>query len=216
NKPTTASSEFNHDQFGLLRAGNATDGNPGTRWGSDEENVEYTPEWLLVDLEKEETLTKIVINWEAAFAREYNVEVSSDNAEWSQVFSTVNGAEGLVNIPLENVPARYVKVNCTRKTSPWAGNFYGYSILELEAYGPPPTGLNDLETLDFKVELSDASIAVHSANRIQTIALYSVSGQLVARSNTGKIAVSGLNKGVYILNVSDVQGNRKTFKIIRK
>jgi beta-glucanase (GH16 family) len=214
NKPATASSEFNHGEYGLLRAGNATDGNPGTRWGSYEENVEYTPEWLQVDLEKEETLSKIVINWEAAFAREYNVEVSIDNDAWTPVFSTVNGAEGTVNIPLDNVPARYIKVNCTRKTSPWAGNFYGYSILELEAYGSSQTGLNTVSPVDFNVDLTGETIAVRPADNVRSLTLYSVSGQLIARSATDKIAAGNLNKGVYLLNVSDVSGHRKTFKVI--
>jgi beta-glucanase (GH16 family) len=212
NKPTTASSEFNHGEYGLLRAANATDGNSGTRWGSNEENVEYTPEWLCVDLQKTEIINKITVNWEAAYAREYNVEVSTDNIEWSPAFSTANGSEGVVNIPLDNVPARYVKVNCTRKVSPWQGNFYGYSILELEVYGLS-TGVHLPKTVDFEIEQTPEGIAVRSATAIRSIALYSASGQLIARSVTNKIAVPHPGKGIYILRVTDVSGKMKSFKI---
>jgi hypothetical protein len=216
NKPATTSSKFNHGQYGLLRAGNATDGNLNSRWGSNEENVEYTPEWLQVDLEKVETLNKIVVHWEAAFAREYNVEVSTTGQTgWTPVFSSSNGAQGAANIALNDVSARYIKVNCTRKISPWEGNFYGYSILELEAYGTVPTGTGLPKAIDFEIVQNNEAIAVRSATALQSVALYSTGGQLIARSGKdNKIAVSGLSKGVYILNVSDISGNRKSIKII--
>ncbi len=140
-KPAAASSEFNHPTYGLLAAGNATDGSASSRWGSTEQNVEYANEWLQVDLLKEETLNKIVINWEAAYAREYNVQISTDNQNWNSVYTATNGQGGIVEIPVTNLKARYIKVNCTRKIATYQNNFYGYSILELEAYGPVSTGI---------------------------------------------------------------------------
>ena len=60
-KPTTASSAENAG----TAAGNATDGNTGTRWSS----AFSDPQWIQVDLGATATISQVVLNWEAAYAR---------------------------------------------------------------------------------------------------------------------------------------------------
>jgi beta-glucanase (GH16 family) len=214
NKPASASSAFNHPEYGLLAASNATDGSYATRWGSEEANIEYEDQWLKVDLEKIETLNKIVIEWEPAYAKSYDVVVSEDNNQWETVYATTVGHEGKTEIALIDVPARYIRVDCKQKISPWQGNFYGYSIFELEAYSANKTGMNVVKQANFEVTQTKDAFLITGTHNIKTVALYSVNGQLVARVNTNTLPVFHLNKGIYILKIQDVVGNQKTLKAI--
>jgi hypothetical protein len=212
-KPTTASSAFNHPEFGLLSASNATDGSYSTRWGSSEANIEYEDQWLKVDLEKVETLQKIVIVWEAAYAKSYDVVVSEDDNTWQNVYSTTEGHDGETVIDLANVPVRYIRVDCKQKISPWQGNFYGYSIFELEAYGAKRTRMDVISKVGFEVIQTKDAFLITGTHNIKTVALYSVNGQLVAGVNTDTLPVSHLSKGIYILKIQDVVGNQNTLKV---
>jgi beta-glucanase (GH16 family) len=214
NKTTTASSAFNHGEYGLLAASNATDGSYGTRWGSDEANIEYEDQWLKVDLEKVEILNKIVIEWEAAYAKSYDVVVSVDNVQWETVYTTTNGHEGNTEIVLADVPARYIQVDCKQKISPWQGNFYGYSIFELEAYGPNTTGVGSVKPNDLEVIQNKDAFLIRSTSNKLVSELYSINGQLVAKTNNPLIPVNQLNKGVYILKIRNDAGSQKTLKVI--
>jgi hypothetical protein len=213
-KPATASSQFNHPTNGLLAAGNATDGSYSSRWGSTELNVEYANEWLQVDLQKEETLNKIVINWEAAYAREYNVQISTDNQTWNPVYTTTNGQGGIVEIALSNLKARYIKVNCTRKIATYQSNFYGYSILELEAYGPVSTGITSPEVNRISVYPNPASDRVMIQGcEVARVSIYSLQGKELKTANTSNIDISGLNSGLYLISVTYKSGNKTTLKL---
>src|SRR3954470_20463430 len=59
-KPTTASSAENAG----TSAASATDGNTGTRWSS----AFTVPQWLQVDLGSPQQITRVALNWEAAYA----------------------------------------------------------------------------------------------------------------------------------------------------
>jgi hypothetical protein len=48
-------------------AGNATDGNAGTRWSS----AASDPQWLQVDLGVTANISQVVLNWEAAYAKTF-------------------------------------------------------------------------------------------------------------------------------------------------
>jgi len=213
-KPATASSQFNHPTNGLLAANNATDGSTSSRWGSTEQNVEYANEWLQVDLQKEETLNKIVINWEAAYAREYNVQISTDNQTWNTVKTTTDGQGGVVEITLSNLKARYIKVNCTRKVATYQSNFYGYSILELEAYGPVSTGINSLSTTGVSVYPNPATdrISIQGCD-VAKVILYSLQGKELRTSNVSSLDMSGLSSGLYLVSVTDKSGDKTTLKV---
>ncbi|HON57813.1 MAG TPA: discoidin domain-containing protein, partial [bacterium] len=73
-KGKTATSSSNENNFNY--AGNAVDGNPSTRWAS----AASDPQWLQVDLGKNYTITKVVLNWEAAYAAAYKIQISSNGS----------------------------------------------------------------------------------------------------------------------------------------
>jgi mannan endo-1,4-beta-mannosidase len=121
NKPVFASSvETSANNV----AGNAVDGNLGTRWSS-----EYSdPQYIYVDLEKEHKIGSVYIEWETAHARQYKIQVSNDAKAWTDVFTEYNGDGGLDEIEL-SVTARYVRIYCMQRATEW-----GHSIYEFQVY----------------------------------------------------------------------------------
>src|SRR6202035_598830 len=67
--PATASSTENAG----TPASAAVDGNTGTRWSS----AYSDPQWLQVDLGSSVTVCQVVLNWEAAYGKAYQIQVSA-------------------------------------------------------------------------------------------------------------------------------------------
>ena len=125
-KPTTASSA----ESALFPASNATDGNITTRWSS----AFSDPQWLQVDLGQNYNLTHANLTWEAATASAYQLQTSTDGANWSTVYSNNNSPQDIQSVPL-SATGRYVRVNATARASQW-----GDSLYELALYGTPTSG----------------------------------------------------------------------------
>ncbi len=122
-RPTTVSSV---ETGNVLVGANAVDGDPATRWGS-----AYTdPQWITVDLGASHSINRVRLNWEAAYARAYQVQTSPDNSAWTTVFSTTSGDGGVDDLTVTGT-GRYVRVYGTQRAlSP-----YGYSLWDLNVYG---------------------------------------------------------------------------------
>ncbi|MFD3802945.1 discoidin domain-containing protein [Streptomyces sp. NPDC058611] len=125
-KPATASSL----EGAGTPAGAAVDGNNGTRWSSQFAD----PQWIQVDLGAPAQLSQVVLRWEAAAAKAYRVELSTDGSNWSTAYSTTAGAGGNVTHDVTGT-ARYVRVYGTQRTTG-----YGYSLWEFQVYGTTGTG----------------------------------------------------------------------------
>jgi hypothetical protein len=128
NKTATASSEEN-DNGTIRYARLAVDGNNGTRWSSNYSD----PQWIQVDLGDSYNVSRVVLRWEAAAARNYVVEISSDGRNYSPLYSRTNMANGP---RVDDVTAagigRYVRMTGTLRTTT-----YGYSLFSFEVYGTP-------------------------------------------------------------------------------
>ncbi|MFD3546686.1 discoidin domain-containing protein [Streptomyces sp. NPDC058655] len=125
-KPATASST----EGAGTPAGAAVDGDNGTRWSSQFAD----PQWIQVDLGAPAQLSQVVLRWEAAAAKAYRVELSTDGSTWSTAYSTTAGAGGTVAHDVTGT-ARYVRVYGTQRTTG-----YGYSLWEFQVYGTTGTG----------------------------------------------------------------------------
>jgi beta-glucanase (GH16 family) len=120
-RPTSASSTENAG----FPAGNATDGNPGTRWSS----AFSDPQSLTVDLGAAHPVNRVVLNWETAAARAFQLQTSNDGASWTTVFSTASGAGGVQDVAVSG-SGRFVRMLGTQRTTQW-----GYSLWEFQVYG---------------------------------------------------------------------------------
>ncbi|MFH7595640.1 family 20 glycosylhydrolase [Streptomyces racemochromogenes] len=124
-RPTTASST----ETAAFPAAAATDGDPGTRWSS----AYRDPQWLQVDLGGVRDVARVVLRWEAAYGKSFQVQLSDDAAAWRTVYSTTTGTGGLQDLTGLTGSGRYVRVYATQR-----GTGYGYSLYEFEVYGPQP------------------------------------------------------------------------------
>jgi beta-glucosidase-like glycosyl hydrolase len=132
-EPTTASSTQDATDY---PAPMATDGDPGTRWSS----AASDPQWLEVDLGSQQQICGIGVLWEAAYASAFQVQVSTDNSNWTNVYSTTTGTGGNQKFTVSTT-ARYVRMYGTVRATQ-----FGYSIFEFDVYGltttAPVTGGN--------------------------------------------------------------------------
>ncbi|HEV2640287.1 MAG TPA: discoidin domain-containing protein [Actinocrinis sp.] len=137
NKPTTASSLENAG----FTAGAATDGNTGTRWSSGFSD----PQWLDVDLGASQSICGVSLNWEAAYATAFQIQVSNDNTNWTSIYSTTTGTGGVQNLTVSGT-GRYVRMYGTARATQ-----YGYSLWEFDVYSGsspsnPPTSASATAT----------------------------------------------------------------------
>ncbi len=103
----------------------AVDGRPETRWSSEFSD----PQWIAVDLGRVERIGRVVLAWEAAHARAYSIEVSTDGQNWREVRRVTNGRGGTEDLRFEPVEARWVRMNCSRR-----GTENGYSLWEFRVF----------------------------------------------------------------------------------
>jgi hypothetical protein len=122
NQPAFSSS----DESGSYGPENAVDGSTSTRWSSNFSD----PQWIYVDLGEELTITAVRLNWEAAYGSAYQIQVSNDASNWTDVYSTSSGDGGIDDIDFADTSARYVRMYGTGRGTP-----YGFSLWEFEVYG---------------------------------------------------------------------------------
>jgi beta-glucanase (GH16 family) len=120
-RPVTASSS----ESAAFPGSAAVDGNLGTRWSS----AFSDPQSLEVDLGSTFTVDQVTLNWEAAFARAFSIQVSTNATTWSTVYTTTTGAGGTQVLPVSG-SARYVRLNLTTRATQ-----YGYSLWEFQVFG---------------------------------------------------------------------------------
>lgn len=123
NKTVTASTEYG---VGWTKE-RAVDGNLATAWST----THVTPGWYKVDLGADYDISRVVIKWEYSYASSYTVQYSTDDVTYTTAVTVIGGDGGTdTHIILPTVAARYIKIDCTTRGTP-----YGYAIYELEVYG---------------------------------------------------------------------------------
>src|SRR5512140_1914964 len=120
-KPVTASSTEN----AAFPAVNAVDGNPGTRWAS----AFSDPQWIQIDLGATAGIDRVVLNWEAAYGRSYQIQTSANGSTRTTIYSTTTGDGGTDDLAITG-SGRYVRMNGTVRATQ-----YGYSLWEFQVYG---------------------------------------------------------------------------------
>lgn len=106
-------------------ASSAVDGNLGTRWSSGFSD----PQWLQVDLGSTRSICKVTLNWEAAYATAFQVQVSANASTWNTIYSTTTGTGGVQTLNVTG-SGRYIRVYGTARSTQ-----YGDSLWEFQAYG---------------------------------------------------------------------------------
>lgn len=204
-RPATASSVENAG----TAAANAFDGNPGTRWSS----AFSDPQWVQVDLGSSLVVCQVVLQWEAAYARSFTLQVSADGTAWSDIYATTTATGGTQTL---NVTAsgRYLRMNGTVRATQ-----YGYSLWEMAIYSagtggditpPTPPGTPTLVS----VTSDSANIRWTAATDNVGVAGYDIyrDGQLCAQVTAPTLTGGCVNLnpqvtyGFYV-NARDAAGN---------
>lgn len=121
-KRTITASSVESDEY---LASNAVDGDGTTRWASEFADNQN----LIVDLWQSYTISTVKVAWEAAYASQFQVQVSNDNTTWTTVYENYDATGGTQTIEFTPVSARYVKIYCIKRATE-----YGFSIYEFEVY----------------------------------------------------------------------------------
>lgn len=107
----------------------AVDGDPTTRWSSQHSD----PQWIYVDLGAPTRIERVILRWETAYARAYEIQTSNDATTWTAIYSTTAGDGGVDDLAV-SAAGRYVRVYGTARGGEW-----GYSLWEIEIYGQTAT-----------------------------------------------------------------------------
>jgi len=186
---------------------NAVDGNTSTHWRSDMVNGS-TPAWWRVDLGAIYTIDKVVIDWSGSFyARQYQVQISSNDAAWQTVYSDNAGNGGVDNITFSAIAARYVRIFMTRhyeqierldevevyaasgalaKESEVASNQLSVTSYQLEQNYPNPFWSGATSRFAGN-PTTTISFALPEAGEV-SLAIYNSMGQLVRKLVAGEMA----------------------------
>ncbi|MDQ2812305.1 MAG: discoidin domain-containing protein, partial [Actinomycetota bacterium] len=113
NKTATASSLENAGD----PASAAVDGNLGTRWSS----AFSDPQWLEVDLGSTQSICQVVLNWETAYGKAFQIQTSPDGTTWTSIYSTTTGTGGTQTLNVTG-SGRYIRMYGTARATQ-----YGYS-----------------------------------------------------------------------------------------
>ncbi|WP_144394528.1 glycosyl hydrolase [Pleionea sediminis] len=111
-------------------ARDAIDGNRSTRWESNHVN---RGQWITLDLGQQQQLNNIMIHWEAANARQYEIWVSQNGVDWWLATQRSQGDFGdrTDTLSIEQ-RVRYFSIVMKERSH---GNYWGYSIYQVEAFG---------------------------------------------------------------------------------
>jgi hypothetical protein len=173
----------------------------------------------------------VVLKWEAAYASQYKVQISSDATfTENETVSTQTASDGGTDDLTVSGTGRYIRILCTTK----ALTPYGYSLFEIEAYGSASTAKSSTAS---KKEVPEEGITAFTmypnpaSDYIQlslpeklnnkVITIYNLYGKMMmqykldATTEESLIDINQLPKGIYILNLNSDEKNW-TKKLIKE
>src|SRR5262249_10812789 len=99
--------------------------------------------------------------WETAYGKAYEIDVSSDASTWTKVYSTTLGAGGTDDITFPAAAGRYVRMYGTQRGTRW-----GYSLWEFGVYGTPLPSTGNIARGKAATASSLASSSYPAANAV--------------------------------------------------
>ena len=88
-------------------------------------------EWLAVDLGAPQKIGRVHLNWEAAGANAYRIEVSDDGMNWRTVYSTDKSEGDEEDVTFAPTTARYVRMFGVQRSTT-----FGFSLFDFEVRAP--------------------------------------------------------------------------------
>ena len=127
-----------------------------------------------MDLGSTQSICQVVISWEAAYAKAFQIQTSNDNSTWTTIYSTTTSTGGTQTLNITG-SGRYIRMYGTVRATQ-----YGYSIYEFQVHGATGTG-NTVTVTNPGAQTWTAGTAAN----LQIQASDSASGQTLTYSATG-------------------------------
>lgn len=105
---------------------NITDNSTTTRWSSNFAD----DAWFVIDLGAIYNINQLVLNWEGAFGKKFEILVSTNGTNYSRVYQQTNGNGGIETLNISAVNAKFVKFQGIERALP-----YGYSLWDVKVMG---------------------------------------------------------------------------------
>ena len=167
-KPTKASKDY-HNENGARAVDGKKKDSKADRWMTETKPSAGSPQWLAIDLGKEESFKYIEAMWEDArnYSKAFKIYVSNDEACWNDpasakwgnpIYQTSDNKDATSKITLDPaVSGRYVKVEITEVVG------WGASCMEFEVWNEVPPApekqpadyLNDVEVKPVTAESTE-------------------------------------------------------------
>ena len=112
----------------------AIDNSASTRWSSAWSNQQ----WLAIDFGSPATIDRVILSWNNAYARAFQLQVSDDQVRWSTAFTQSNGKGGTETINI-STHGRYIRMYGTQPATRYGFSLWNFAIYGHIGYRPTPT-----------------------------------------------------------------------------
>ncbi len=196
NKTATSSSY----EDGTVLAQNAIDGNATTRWSS----LWTNDEWIAVDLQGTFDVSKVVLNWETACAKIYEVQSSVNGVNWTTEQTISNGTPGVIEIPVSITGINHMRIKTLERSTAWGNSLFDFEVYGVPGELPDPE-LTSIQVNDMTYNINEGKDLDYTAydqyGNVMNIALSSVDcagGQYVNQNHFQ----AGSTPGTYPLTIN--------------
>ncbi|MDD4153868.1 MAG: discoidin domain-containing protein [Bacilli bacterium] len=167
----------------------AVDGDSGTRYAAVGEDNAF----FYVNLGSREKVGKVIIDWEAAYAAIYKIELSNDAINWTTVATVnkTNAKSDEIVFPVW-IEAEYVRFQGVERALS-----YGYSFYSFEVYGPKSLAVG-------------SQVLEVSSNEHETELNKNMMVDNIAKTRWASLSSSGDNQ-YFLLDL----GEAKTFDLVK-
>ena len=179
---------------------NVNDGSNTTRWAS----AVGDPQWVMIDLGSTNAITRVVLNWETASAKNYEIQVSSaSTGPWTPIVTKTDMPAGprVDNLTGLSGSGRFIRMYGAVRNTQW-----GYSLFSFEVYRSGTGSTNLINNGDFSQGSTGWQLACYNGAVAQSN--FNNQQYLIAISNGG---TQNWNVQVTQTGISLVQGKQYKF-----
>lgn len=169
-KVVTASSSLGTNLTKKINDGNETTSRWESVWGKDNE-------WVKIDLGDAYDVSSMRVVWEAASAKDYKVETSPNDIDWTEISNKTETAlarTDVFNYTTEAKAVRYIRLNLLTRNNPT----YGFSIYEWQIDGT----LSNIAPIPTRVIIMPKNVQLVS-EMPATLKVLSINNSLIQRNN---------------------------------
>ncbi len=195
-------------------AANVTDQNINTRWAS---ALGSDPQSLQLDFGTPQTIARVLLSWEAAYATDYKLETSLNGTSWTPLITVINGDGGVDNLTGLKGYGRYLRLTGSHRATT-----YGYSLWEMEVFGSTgstvtaakaaaPATADALRLYPNPAE-TELHVALAGHARIQQLVVVDALGRTVLTSENPEAAlnIAALKAGLYVVRATTTDQRQLT------